>query len=141
MATSSTIIHESYQRAVSSQSTMNYQTILNGFEAMGIPMDQIKPRENVLTYNAWKALGRHVRKGCHGVKAVTFVPVNGKKDESTGEHKSGYRMPRSVTVFHVSQTEPDSPNAEPVAAPLPVPQVVRRTAYIAPSINTMEADF
>jgi antirestriction protein ArdC len=94
---------------------MNYETILNGFAAMGIPVDEIRPRENVLTFNAWKALGRHVRKGQHGVKALTFVAV-GAKQETNGENKAGYRMPRTVTVFHISQTEPDSPRAVPAPA-------------------------
>jgi N-terminal domain of anti-restriction factor ArdC len=122
--THTAIAHESLQRAVSGQSTMNYESILKGFAAMGIPTDAIRPRENVLTYNAWKALGRHVRKGEHGVKAVTFVAVGAKQDPD-GEKKAGYRMPRAVTVFHISQTEPDTLQAEkpvalPVIAPVPV---------------------
>jgi len=104
--THTAIAFESYQRAVTGQSMMNYQTIFDGFKALGIDESEIKPRENVLTYNAWKALGRHVCKGQHGVKAVTFVAVNGKETEDG--KKSGYRMPRTVTVFHVSQTEPDT---------------------------------
>jgi antirestriction protein ArdC len=104
------INQESLSRAVSSQSVMNYPGIFYGFEAMGIPADDIKPRENVFTYNAWKALGRQVRKGEHGVKATTFVPVSGKKNVETGESKDGFRMPRTVTVFHVSQTDPIAAN-------------------------------
>jgi hypothetical protein len=64
--------------------------------------------ENVFTFSAWKAVGRRVKKGQHGVKAVTFVPVGSKEDKETGEKKAGYRMPRTVTVFHVSQTEPET---------------------------------
>ena len=88
---------------------MNYVAILEGFAARGIPMDEIKPRENVFTFWAWKALGRRVKKGEHGVKATTFIPVSGKKSagENPGAAK-GYRMPRTVTVFHISQTEEDS---------------------------------
>ncbi len=104
------IQQDSLIRAVSSQSTMNYPSIFMGFEARGIPADDIKPRENVFTYNAWKALGRQVRKGEHGVKATTFVPVSGKQDAVSGEQKSGFRMPRTVTVFHVSQTDPIAAN-------------------------------
>ena len=96
---------ESLQRAIGGQSVANYASIFNGFEAKGIASSDIKPRENVFTFNAWKALGRQVRKGEHGVKAVTFVPVSGKQDAATGESKNGYRMPRTVTVFHVSQTD------------------------------------
>ena len=99
---------EAFTRAVSSQSVMNYASIYEGFLAMGIPESEIKPRENVFTFWAWKAVGRRVMKGQHGVKAVTFVPVAGKTEETQDgktEQKAGYRMPRSVTVFHVSQTE------------------------------------
>jgi hypothetical protein len=108
--TTQEIRNESLQRAVSGQSVMNYVSIYEGFSAMGIPMDEIKPRENVFTFNAWIAAGRHVRKGQHGVKAVTFVPVADKREEPTadvpnGKQTAGYRMPRTVTVFHISQTE------------------------------------
>ena len=33
-------------------STCNYSTIFEGFAARGIPMDDIRPRENVFTYRA-----------------------------------------------------------------------------------------
>jgi hypothetical protein len=101
------ISHDSLTRAVSGQSVMNYAAILEGFAARGIPMDQIRPRENVFTFWAWKAVGRRVKKGEHGVKATTFVTVGGKQEAESGERKAGYRMPRTVTVFHISQTEPE----------------------------------
>ena len=60
--------------------------------------------------DAWQALGRRVKKGEHGVHACTFVPVKGKQEQNelTGEtkRKAGYRLPRTTTVFHISQTEP-----------------------------------
>lgn len=105
--TQSAMAQESLNRAVSSQSVMNYQGIFDGFLAMGIPEAEIKPRENVFTFWAWKALGRRVMKGQHGVEACTFVPVGESTDKETGEKKAGFRMPRTTTVFHVSQTEPD----------------------------------
>lgn len=89
--------------AVTSQSAMNYETIVAGFVEMGIPADAITPRENVFTFSAWKALGRVVRKGQHGVKVCVFVPRE-KKDKETGEITTS-RMPASTTVFHVSQTD------------------------------------
>jgi antirestriction protein ArdC len=88
---------------------MNYPSIFEGFMAKGIVIEDIRPRENVFTFWAWQALGRRVRKGEHGVKATTFVAVAGKRaDEPTDDSKgkAGYRMPRTVTVFHVSQTDP-----------------------------------
>jgi hypothetical protein len=102
------VSQQSLTRAVSGQSMANYGTIIEGFAARGIPVDEILPRENVFTFWAWKALGRRVKKGEHGVKATTFVPVAGKKDVDTGAPSPGYRMPRAVTVFHISQTEIDS---------------------------------
>lgn len=94
---------QALSNAVQGQSVMNYATIFESFGAMGIPQDQIQPRENVFTYNAWMALGRHVRKGQHGVKVVTFVPMT-KKDKATGEETT-FRRPHTTTVFHVSQTD------------------------------------
>lgn len=97
------IEQEALSNAVSRQSVMNYAGIFEGFMSRGIPENEIRPRENVFTYNAWRALGRQVRKGEHGVKCVTFIPCE-KKDKQTGE-KESFRRPWTTTVFHVSQTE------------------------------------
>lgn len=90
-------------RAVTGESMANYAAIFEGFAAKGIPADQIEPRTNVFSFNAWKALGRYVRKGEHGVKICTFVPCT-KIDKRTGEEGT-YTRPWFVTVFHISQTE------------------------------------
>jgi antirestriction protein ArdC len=95
---------EALTAAVTQQSTMNYQTIFDGLMEMGIAGDQIKPRENVFTFAAWKALGRVVRKGQHGVRVCVFIPRESKNKE-TGEITQT-RMPASTTVFHISQTDP-----------------------------------
>src|SRR3990167_3523626 len=92
-------------RARSGQSVANYRAIITGFTARGVPADAIIPRENVFTYHAWRALGRQVRKGEHGVKVGTWVERGGKIDPETGEETAGYRFPRATTVFHVSQTD------------------------------------
>jgi antirestriction protein ArdC len=105
MASNSALNQESLTRAVSSQSFMNYQSIFEGFMSRGIPENEIKPRENVFTYNAWLALGRQVRKGEHGVKCVTFIVCEDKKREQATGKKSSYRRPWTTTVFHVSQTD------------------------------------
>jgi antirestriction protein ArdC len=97
---------ESLKRAVSGQSFSNFPAIFQGFAAKGIPESEIKPRENVFTFDAWKALGRVVRRGEHGVKVVTFTETKSKEiDQDTGERKL-IRRPWTTTVFHVSQTEP-----------------------------------
>ncbi len=95
---------EALSRATSGISLTNYPTIIEGFASMGIPIDDIRPRENVFTFQAWKALGRYVRKGEHGVKVLTYVSMT-RKNEETGEPEQIGRHPRSTTVFHVSQTE------------------------------------
>src|SRR5262250_658515 len=97
---------ESLKRAVYGQSFTNFPTIFQGFAAKGIPESEIKPRENVFTFEAWKALGRVVRRGEHGVKVVTMIETRSKEiDQDTGERKI-IRRPWTTTVFHISQTKP-----------------------------------
>src|SRR5271169_7056230 len=79
---------EALTRAVSGQSLTNFPAIFQGFAAKGIPESEIKPRENVFTFDAWKALGRVVRRGEHGVKVVTFIESASKEvDQNTDEPK------------------------------------------------------
>jgi hypothetical protein len=97
---------ESLKRAVHGQSLTNFPAIFAGFAAKGIPESEIKPRENVFTFEAWKALGRVVRRGEHGVKVVTMIETRSKEvDQDTGEPKM-LRRPWTTTVFHISQTDP-----------------------------------
>lgn len=98
---------EALGRAISGQSFANYSEIFNGFMAKGIPEDEIRPRENVFTYQAWQALGRQVRKGEHGVRVCTFVRTEKKEqDPLTGKEKTKHgSMPHWTTVFHISQTD------------------------------------
>lgn len=97
---------DSLKRAVYGQSFTNFPAIFQGFAAKGIPESEIKPRENVFTFEAWKALGRVVRRGEHGVKVVTMIETRSKEiDKDTGERKL-IRRPWTTTVFHISQTEP-----------------------------------
>jgi hypothetical protein len=103
------IQHEALTRAVTGQSLSNYPAIFQGFSAKGISEDQIKPRENVFSFQAWKALGRHVKRGEHGIKVATVRDFRKTViDRETGEKKEEvYSVPWTATVFHVSQTEPD----------------------------------
>ncbi len=127
---------ESLERARFGQSVSNYPAIYKGFLEKGISESEILPRENVFTYPAWKALGRQVRRGEHGVKVMT-VQHSVKRDTKTGEEKR-YSFPTRSTVFHVSQTEATTANAaaswkptpkpEPVPAPEPIPQPVPASA-------------
>jgi hypothetical protein len=98
---------EALTRAVSGQSMTNYAAIIEGFVAKGIPEHEILPRENVFTYEAWRALGRQVRRGEHGVSICTWIPVEKKEtDPTTHEQKTFlYVRPWTATVFHISQTD------------------------------------
>jgi hypothetical protein len=96
---------EALTRAVSGQTMSNYPAIFQGFIAKGIPESEIRPRENVFTFEAWKALGRYVRKGEHGVKVVTFAETKSKEVDRDTDEPKFIRRPWSTTVFHVSQTE------------------------------------
>lgn len=82
----------------------NYVTIIAGMIDKGIPESDIRPRENVFTFHAWKALGRVVRKGEHGVRILTWIPIPDQTDLA-GEVKRGGMRPKSAVVFHVSQTD------------------------------------
>jgi hypothetical protein len=99
---------ESLSRATQGQALTNWPAIFEGFMAKGIPEHEIKPRENVFTYHAWRALGRQVRRGEHGVKVLTFITAKGKvaTDDLDDKPKPGAtRRPWSATVFHISQTD------------------------------------
>ena len=111
------IQQEALTRAATGESLGNWPAIFAGFTAKGIPESDIRPRENVFTYHAWRALGRQVRRGEHGVKVLTFVSLdrdNGapaaseatQADATTEKPKARGRRPWSATVFHVSQTDP-----------------------------------
>src|SRR5262245_34087368 len=101
---------EALSRATSGRSLTNWPAIFAGFTAKGIPESDILPRVNVLTYHAWRAAGRQVRAGEHGVKVVTWVspkdkaeaPADGDEPKKTRPTK----MPWTAVVFHVSQTDP-----------------------------------
>ncbi len=98
---------EALSRAQASLSLTNYPMIYQYFGEKGIPEDEIKPRENVFTFAAWKALNRYVKKGEHGCKILTFI--TGTKEivnEESGEiEHHNWKKPWNTVVFHVSQTQ------------------------------------
>ena len=135
---------QALENAVTGQSVANFQAIFEGFEAMGIPADAIKPRVNVFTFNAWKALGRSVKRGEHGVKIVTVIPCT-KKDPATGEAVPVKKI-KTTTVFHISQTQAldDTPDDEPTdkisdTRPTPAAPVIEDTNRPAPAVESAEA--
>jgi hypothetical protein len=103
--TAAAVASEALNRASAGQSVANYPTIIVGFADKGIPESEIRPRENVFTFHAWRALGRTVRKGEHGVRVLTWVPIPERIDRATGEVKPGGKRPKAAVVFHVSQTD------------------------------------
>ena len=104
--TSIEIQTQALSNARNNQALTNYPAIFSGFLDKGIAEAEILPRVNVFTFHAWKALGRSVRKGEHGVKVCTFVPIAAKVDATTGiVVRSAGRAPRMTTVFHISQTQ------------------------------------
>ena len=104
--TSMEIAQAALANARNGQSVANELIVIEGFMERGIPEADIQPRENCLTFWAWKALRRSVKKGEHGVKVQTWVPIPEKTDESTGEVvRQAYKRPKVVTIFHESQTK------------------------------------
>jgi antirestriction protein ArdC len=98
---------EALSRATTGQSWANYPAIMAGFTEKGIPEGEILPRENVLTFQAWRALGRHVKRGEHGVRVTTWIPFAETRDDAGAVTRRAGRRPWSAVVFHVSQTEAD----------------------------------
>lgn len=94
---------EALGRARGGQSGANYPAIYLGFTAKGIPEQDIEPRVNVFTFNAWKALGRVVKKGEKGIRVLTWIPIETKDDET--DEVTTSRQPKMATVFHLSQTK------------------------------------
>jgi hypothetical protein len=90
-------------KARGGESTCNYSAITNGFLVLGVAEQDIQPRDNVLTFHAWRALGRVVIKGQHGVNVQTFVSMPQKMLE--GDDTKYRTLPRMTTVFHISQTK------------------------------------
>ena len=82
----------------------NVALVISHFASTGIPVDDILPYENVLTFHQWKERGRFVKKGQHGCRVVTFIPIVDKETQKV----KGTR-PWSAVVFHISQTEPFIP--------------------------------
>jgi hypothetical protein len=104
---------EALARIQSMQFGRNDLLVITAFSEAGIPPEQVDPRHNVLTFNAWKALGRRVAKGAKSIGVTVWIPINGKKDEPQAEtdddgeakKKQGMR-PKLTRLFHEWQTVP-----------------------------------
>jgi antirestriction protein ArdC len=76
--------------------------VFTELQQRGIHIDDIHPGENVLTFHAWRALGRSVKKGEKGIKVITWVPCGEKTDKQGNKTES--KRPKTAYVFHISQT-------------------------------------
>ena len=104
------IADEALARARGGLSWSNFPAIMAGFTAKGIAEAEIKPRENVLTFHAWGALGRHVRRGEHGVGITTWIKLAATAKPDGTEDRPARSYCRTATVFHISQTDLDAPD-------------------------------
>lgn len=92
---------EALNRAANGQPCANDVAVVEHYSAAGI---NATPRVDVFTYNAWRALGRQVRKGEKGCKLLTWIPCKGKKPNPDAEAPRFMRK-KVTAVFHVSQTD------------------------------------
>ncbi len=118
---------EALRRAAFGNSVHNEATAIAEFVARGIPESEVMPRVNVFTFNAWKAAGRYVRKGEHGVKLVTWFPKSDSNGQPILKDGKPIMMRTTATVFHISQTEKiGDTTPEPTPAPEPQPETVHQ---------------
>ncbi len=100
------IAQEALASARAGQSAVNEAIVITGFMERGVPEADIEPRQNCLTYHAWRALGRTVRKGEHGVRITTWIAYPERRDADTDEvTRPAGKSPKTVSVFHISQTK------------------------------------
>lgn len=92
---------EALQRAQSGRVCQNDVLCIHWATDRGYSDPQ--PRVNMLTYNAWRAAGRQVRKGEKGCKLAVFG--SSTRTDENGKKETVRRM-FSATVFHIEQTDP-----------------------------------
>ncbi len=95
-----TELQQALSRASNPQSATNIATVIQAGRAKGL---DAHPGENVLTFAAWKAKGRTVRKG---EKALCFVTTFFERPQmdQNGTRRM-VKMTKAAAVFHISQTE------------------------------------
>jgi hypothetical protein len=81
--------------------TENCEFVVKEFSNRGIPVDEIKPKENVFTFGKWIKRGRSVRRGETGVKICWLARM--VKETKNGDKTTFRHIYRSV--FHISQTD------------------------------------
>ena len=95
---------EALVRAHNGHSAANTMIVYHAMRAAGYT--DVRPYENVLTFDAWRGLGRTVRRGEHGTRITVYVPMEIERVDANGQKKiETLTRPRSALVFHESQTE------------------------------------
>lgn len=84
-------------------SVSNATTITEALQAKGCTTCQ--PYEDVYTFNRWKALGYHVKKGEHGMRIPVINEVE-KEDQASGK-VSTRKLFHTSAVFCRCQVEPN----------------------------------
>ena len=93
----------------------NDDNVIAEFEKRGIPTEEIQPRQNVLTYKAWRAKGRQVCKGAKGFKIPVWI--EGQKTDKTNGKVETFKACRTIALFHISQTKPAETKKSDQSAP------------------------
>lgn len=111
----------------------NDLAVVMAFADAGIDPDDITPRVNVLTYRGWQALDRQVAKGAISLRVTVWIPKKGKKGEESSskddKKKTASMYPKTVSLFHVSQTIPKSAPKGTKPDAWENPQLVRAGSY------------
>ena len=104
--------------------------VIQAFSDAGIPAEQIDPRHNVLTFNAWKAKDRSVAKGAISVRCTTWIPCKDSKSQTqTGEEAKSRLRPKAVFLFHESQTNSKGSPKGTAPAAANNPALIREGTY------------
>lgn len=105
--------------------------------------EDVQPRINCLTYNAWRAAGRSVKKGEKGLGVTVWIPCkdkDAKPDPKTGEARKSMR-PKTTYIFHIDQTQPIGTKQEaPASQPEPAEQV-ETGMIVAPESDIIDVEF
>lgn len=100
---------QALQNAQGNPSMSNFGVVIEAFAARGFDPCDIDTKVNVLTYNAWQALGRQVRRGEKSVKVTTWAPIQDQDTPPAGTTPSVRLRPVTACLFHISQTDPAKP--------------------------------
>ncbi|HEV8670989.1 MAG TPA: ArdC family protein [Candidatus Limnocylindria bacterium] len=78
-----------------------------------------EPYEDVFTFNRWRAQGRIVRRGEHGIRLTVYITAMRAGEDADGvvDEPRAYRMPKTSHVFCRCQTDELAPRERYTARP------------------------